>query len=280
MVTTTRSGPINGDASGSGDQQQQQQQQQQQPDIMNQFAQLLQNLTATVQLAQPRGPPPRSSIFSEFRRQRPPVFSGEPDPQVANRWIRQIKKMLETMDVRANIDKIALATYQLEGEADHWISNQQKAISGGPIRNNNNKVVVNKKPYDRQLQNRTWGYQNSAGGNQYSQWKSTDQYGNPKVCWGCGQEGHTRPRCPNAGTGYQGPTGYYQQGQGYSQRPQQQQFTQQKLNQPPPAKSFGGKQPQYQNRGKQQPAAKGRVFALQEEEDADPSAIQEILNPQ
>ncbi|KAH7855849.1 hypothetical protein Vadar_029638 [Vaccinium darrowii] len=87
---------------------------------MNQFAQLLQNLTATVQPPQPHGPPPRSSIFSEFRRQRPPVFSGEPDPQVANRWIRQIKKMLETMDVRANIDKIALATYQLEGEADHW----------------------------------------------------------------------------------------------------------------------------------------------------------------
>ncbi|KAH7852501.1 hypothetical protein Vadar_025575 [Vaccinium darrowii] len=230
MVRTTRSGPVNGDASGSRDHEQQQQQQ---PDIMNQFAQLLQNLTATVQPPQPRGPPPCSSIFSKFRRQRPPVFSGEPDPQVANRWIRQIKKMLETTDVRANNDKIALATYQLEGEADHceasigsgilkletgnndddsihgsfeelsrhaskyiptdekkarqfeWgldltlrervvrlrlrtfaevvevalihereimdarkISNQQKMTSGGPIRNNNNKAFVNKKPYD------------------------------------------------------------------------------------------------------------------------------------
>ncbi|KAH7843326.1 hypothetical protein Vadar_015193 [Vaccinium darrowii] len=28
--------------------------------------------------------------------------------------------MLETMDVWANNDKIALATYQFEGEADHW----------------------------------------------------------------------------------------------------------------------------------------------------------------
>ncbi|KAH7861368.1 hypothetical protein Vadar_025234 [Vaccinium darrowii] len=312
MVRTTRSGPINGDASGSGDQQLQQ------PDIMNQFAQLLQNLTATVQPPQPRGPPPRCSIFSEFRRQQPPIFSCEPDPQVANRWIRQIKKMLETMDVWANNDKIALATYQIEDEVDHWweaikgtlpanltwdhyfetiflekyfpspvkqalvqeflslkqgtmtvtqymarfeellrhaseyiptdekkarqfewgldltlrervISNQQKTTLGGPIRNNNNKAFVNKKPYDNRPQNQTWGNRNTARGNQQQQWKSVDQYGNVRVCFKCGQEGHIASFCPQAGTRNQGLTEYYEHGQGSSgqrsQLPtQQQQF--------------------------------------------------------
>ncbi|KAH7856003.1 hypothetical protein Vadar_031528 [Vaccinium darrowii] len=159
------------------------------------------------------------------------------------------------------------------------ISNQQKMTSGGPIRNNNNRAFVNKKPYDNQPQNQTWKNRNTASGQQ--QWTSVDQYGNVRICFKCGQEGHIASFCPRASMGNQGSTGYYQHGQGSSSQrsqlpTQQQQFNQQKsAQQPQSGKSWGGKQPQYQNRGKQQPAAGGRMFALQEEEDTDPSAIQD-----
>lgn len=67
-------------------------------------------------------PNERIYLLSEFRKQRPPVFAGELDPRVAESWIHQIEKMLETMGITVHTDKIALASYQLEREADHWWS--------------------------------------------------------------------------------------------------------------------------------------------------------------
>jgi len=55
-------------------------------------------------------------MFSEFQQQRPPIFQGE----VVAEWIHQIKRMLETMGIDNVADRVALATYQLEGEADRW----------------------------------------------------------------------------------------------------------------------------------------------------------------
>ncbi|XP_028058454.1 uncharacterized protein LOC114262299 [Camellia sinensis] len=62
----------------------------------------------------------RTHLFSEFRKQRPPIFIGEPDPKIAENWIRQIEKIFNTMGITEHIDRIDLAVYQLEGEADHW----------------------------------------------------------------------------------------------------------------------------------------------------------------
>ncbi|XP_058198469.1 uncharacterized protein LOC131313992 [Rhododendron vialii] len=83
-------------------------------------AQILQNLAANPRGLQPRTTPDRTHLFSEFRKQRPPTFQGAPDPHVADGWIHQIKKMLDTMGVQQGADQVALATYQLEGEADYW----------------------------------------------------------------------------------------------------------------------------------------------------------------
>ncbi|KAH7859436.1 hypothetical protein Vadar_001121 [Vaccinium darrowii] len=132
-------------------------------------------------------------------------------------------------------------------------------------------------------QNQTWRDRNTA--REQQQWRSVDQYGNVRVCYKCGQEGHIASFCPQASMGNQRSTGYYQHGQGSSSQrsqlpTQQQKFNQQKsAQQPQSGKSWGGKQPQYQNHGKQQPAAGGRMFALQEEEDTDPSAIQVTVQP-
>ncbi|XP_028098457.1 uncharacterized protein LOC114298150 [Camellia sinensis] len=81
--------------------------------IENQILEELERLKSTRQNE-------RTHLFSEFRKQRPPIFTGEPDPKIAENWIRQIEKMLETMGIVKHTDKIALAVYQLEGETDHW----------------------------------------------------------------------------------------------------------------------------------------------------------------
>ena len=39
---------------------------------------------------------------------------------VADHWFRQIKKVLEAMDITSDVAKIRLATFQLEGESQVW----------------------------------------------------------------------------------------------------------------------------------------------------------------
>ncbi|XP_028127600.1 uncharacterized protein LOC114324084 [Camellia sinensis] len=39
---------------------------------------------------------------------------------MAENWLRQIEKMLDTMGITEATDRIALATFELDDEADHW----------------------------------------------------------------------------------------------------------------------------------------------------------------
>ena len=64
--------------------------------------------------------PTRTHLFFEFRKQRPPVFQGDTNPKVAEAWLRQTRKMLNVMGIQGDADRVDLATYQLEGEADNW----------------------------------------------------------------------------------------------------------------------------------------------------------------
>ncbi|XP_028067741.1 uncharacterized protein LOC114270443 [Camellia sinensis] len=62
----------------------------------------------------------RTRLFSEFRKQRPPKFTGVPHPRVAENWLQQIENMLDTMGITEDVDRIALAIFELDDEADHW----------------------------------------------------------------------------------------------------------------------------------------------------------------
>ncbi|XP_028096071.1 uncharacterized protein LOC114295985 [Camellia sinensis] len=62
----------------------------------------------------------RTRLFSEFQKQKPPKFTGIPDPKIAKNWLRQIEKMLDTMGITDAADRIALAIFELDDEADHW----------------------------------------------------------------------------------------------------------------------------------------------------------------
>ena len=60
------------------------------------------------------------SNLERFKSHHPSTFIGGGDPMVANHWFRQIKKVLEAMELTFDATKIRLATFQLEGESQVW----------------------------------------------------------------------------------------------------------------------------------------------------------------
>ena len=60
------------------------------------------------------------SNLQRFRAHHPPTFTGEGDLMVADHWFMQIEKVLEHMEITFDMNRIRLAAFQLEGEAQVW----------------------------------------------------------------------------------------------------------------------------------------------------------------
>ena len=56
----------------------------------------------------------------EFKRQNPPSYGGEPDPLVAESWVEQIERILDTLGIKEDKMRVNLTVYQFTGEACHW----------------------------------------------------------------------------------------------------------------------------------------------------------------
>ena len=50
----------------------------------------------------------------------PPTFIGGGDLVVADHWFRQVKRILEAMEITSDATRIRLATFKLEGESQVW----------------------------------------------------------------------------------------------------------------------------------------------------------------
>ena len=57
--------------------------------------------------------------IESFMRQRPPSFSGSSDPLVAEQWISTTEKIFSVLQCSEH-DKVILAVYPLEDDADQW----------------------------------------------------------------------------------------------------------------------------------------------------------------
>ena len=65
-----------------------------------------------------RNPTPESTIMDiicQFNKLKPPKFHGGSDPLKYEQWKRKLENLL-----RFDQYKIALTTYQFEGEAEYW----------------------------------------------------------------------------------------------------------------------------------------------------------------
>ena len=58
-----------------------------------------------------------NKLLNQFRKANPPSFCGEYDPNVAERWVRQLEKIFGVLECTTE-QKVSLATFMLEGEAE------------------------------------------------------------------------------------------------------------------------------------------------------------------
>ncbi|KAK3035267.1 hypothetical protein RJ639_034704 [Escallonia herrerae] len=61
----------------------------------------------------------KSEMLKNFMNMHPPEFVGEGDPNKAENWIRNLKKILKTMGLNDEM-KLLLATFRLENDAACW----------------------------------------------------------------------------------------------------------------------------------------------------------------
>ncbi|XP_059663637.1 uncharacterized protein LOC132309338 [Cornus florida] len=60
------------------------------------------------------------TAMREFRRMDPPEFRGKLDPMVAEDWMEQVKKILDTIRVHENELRVSFTSFQFTGDIAQW----------------------------------------------------------------------------------------------------------------------------------------------------------------
>src|SRR3954469_1376582 len=68
----------------------------------------------------------RETQMKYFKRMGAPPFTGQGTSVEADDWIREMKKIFDTMGVASEVDRVRLATFQLRSEADQWWSSETR----------------------------------------------------------------------------------------------------------------------------------------------------------
>lgn len=61
----------------------------------------------------------KARLHREFQKQNPPEFHGEADPTLAERWLKQVRKVLDIVGTPAEY-QVEFAAYKFQGEVDYW----------------------------------------------------------------------------------------------------------------------------------------------------------------
>ncbi|KAK9689820.1 hypothetical protein RND81_09G083600 [Saponaria officinalis] len=75
--------------------------------------------------------PHQQTIFDRFARHRPPTYDGLCDPVVLEAWIREMEKLFMAT-LCPEYQKVGIATYYLQREADNWWSISRAMIQAQP----------------------------------------------------------------------------------------------------------------------------------------------------
>jgi len=68
---------------------------------------------------EPRDESDRLPLLRQFQNLGPPTFRGATNPSVAEAWVQKVEKMFEVLRC-TNRQRVDLAVYMLDGEAEHW----------------------------------------------------------------------------------------------------------------------------------------------------------------
>ena len=69
----------------------------------------------------------RLSLLRQFQNLNPPSFKGATEPAAAEAWVWKLEKMFKILKC-TDQQKVELAVYMLEGEADDWWNDAQEGL--------------------------------------------------------------------------------------------------------------------------------------------------------
>ncbi|GFS43207.1 hypothetical protein Acr_00g0084230 [Actinidia rufa] len=70
-----------------------------------------------------------TTAMKAFLQLRPPMFKGEPDPLVAEDWLEQVTRALDTILVTEEDLRVLFASYQLQGDALQWWKTMEEVVA-------------------------------------------------------------------------------------------------------------------------------------------------------
>lgn len=97
-------------------------------DDLSEVAQAMREMAAVFgqQMVAQQAPPDRTTL-TDFKKQAPPHFKGESEPEKAELWIKELEKIFVAMECPDD-RRVSHAIYQLQGDAEFWWSATQTML--------------------------------------------------------------------------------------------------------------------------------------------------------
>ncbi|GFZ16904.1 hypothetical protein Acr_26g0001740 [Actinidia rufa] len=90
--------------------------------VFTAIEQVVRNTVQTMQVPVRTAENRATTAMKAFLQLRPPTFKGEPDPLVAEDWLEQVTRALDTILVTKEDLRVLFASYQLQGDALQWFA--------------------------------------------------------------------------------------------------------------------------------------------------------------
>ncbi|GFY88795.1 pyridoxal phosphate (PLP)-dependent transferases superfamily protein [Actinidia rufa] len=99
--------------------------------VFTAIEQVVRNTVQTMQVPVRTAESRATTAMKAFLQLRPPTFKGEPDPLVAEDWLEQVTRALDTILVTEEDLRVLFASYQLQEDALQWWKIMEEVRGGG-----------------------------------------------------------------------------------------------------------------------------------------------------
>ncbi|GFS40196.1 hypothetical protein Acr_00g0067070 [Actinidia rufa] len=98
--------------------------------VFTAIEQVVRNTVQAMQVPAARATDTRATTaMKAFLQLRPPTFKGEPDPLMAEDWLEQVTRALDTILVTEEELRVLFASYQLQGDALQWWRTVEESVA-------------------------------------------------------------------------------------------------------------------------------------------------------
>ncbi|GFS43664.1 hypothetical protein Acr_00g0086290 [Actinidia rufa] len=97
--------------------------------VFTAIEQVVRNTVQTMQVPVRTAESRATTDMKTFLQLRPPTFKGEPDPLVAEDWLEQVTRALDTNLVTEEDLRVMFASYQLQGDALQWWKTMEEVVA-------------------------------------------------------------------------------------------------------------------------------------------------------